>query len=96
MMDRKFKNLIKKLDKAAKLSQKHSDAIALCHDAFYEAFEAGLPDCCKECNDADICKLRDLFWNYVVEHEMPEDIDTTEDLVMEMLRLMNEIEKKGE
>jgi hypothetical protein len=51
MMDRKFKNLKKKLDKAAKLSQKHSDAVSLCHEAFYEA---------------------------------------------EMLRLMNEIEKKGE
>lgn len=95
-MDRKFKNLKKKLDKAANFSQKHSDAVSLCHEAFYEAFGSCLPDCCKECNDADICKLRALFWDYVVEHEMPEDIGTTEDLVMEMLRLMNEIEKKGE
>lgn len=95
-MDRKLKNLKKKLDKAANLSQKHSDAILLCHDAFYDAFEMGLPDCCEECADADIRKLRALFWDYVVEHEMPDDIETTEDLVMEMLRLMNEIEKKGE
>jgi hypothetical protein len=96
MMDRTFANLIKKLDKAAKFSQKHCDAVSLCHEAFYEAFEKCLPDCCEECADPDICKLRELFWNYVIEHEMPDDIDTTEDLVNEMLRLMNEIEKKGE
>jgi hypothetical protein len=95
MMDRKFKNLIKKLDKAAKLSQKHGDAISLCHDAFYDAFEKGLPGC-DDCEDGDIRKLRALFWDYIVEREMPDDIDTTEDLVNEMLRLMNEIEKKGE
>ena len=94
-MDRKFKNLKKKLDKAANLSQKHSDAISLCHEAFYDAFEMGLPDCCEECADPDIRKLRALFWDYITEGEMPEEWDTS-DLVNEMVRLMNEIEKKGE
>ena len=95
MINRKFKNLEKKLKKAANLSQKHSDAVSLCHEAFYEAFEKFLPDCCEECADPDIRKLQSLFWDCVIEHETPDDF-TMEDLVMEMLRLMNEIEKKGE
>jgi hypothetical protein len=95
--DEKICNLRKKLDRAARMSRKQSDAISLAHEAFYEVFERGLPDCkCCEIEGSPECKVNSLFWNYITESEMPEDIETSDDLVFEMLRLMNEIEKKGD
>ena len=96
-MDAKIENLKHKLDKAARLSRKQQDAVSLAHEAFYEAFDKCIPDCCgckSDCSPE--CRINTLFWNYIIDSELPDGISTLDDLVFEMLRLMNEIEKKGD